>query len=479
MILNQVIVNMRTRENRFAYLINGKIEKIYVQQPQYKTTVGNIYLGQVTKVIPGMNAAFVEIGEGKGAYLPREKMISFVRDEGTLEEKKKKSVSSYIKQGERVLVQVIKDAAGPKGAKITGIIEISGDNLVYMPYGRYVAVSKKINSKAAQVNLRSFGDTIKSEKEGLIFRTSAANCSEADLIEELEILRRQYCDLEKKAMQKRVMLLQETNEFNKQLLYLFKQMKEGEVIVDRLEERKHWQELFPHLIFSFHQGNEDIFTHYQLDTEIEKALKRVVWLSNGAYLIIDQAEAATIIDVNTGKYEGKHQLEQTVFQTNMLAAKEVARQIALRDISGIILIDFIDMRKTEEKQIIDSMLKELKRDNRQSRVVGFTELGILQLTRKKTMKSLSETVQSKCMTCEGTGVVKSAESMAFQLERELWEYRNKDIALVEIQATEEVTKIFSGEGNVHKKRLEEALGITIKIEAAPFPKPDYFIRMVK
>lgn len=142
--LNQVIVNLKTRENRFVYLIDGKVEKIYVQQPQFKTTVGNIYLGQVTKVVPGMNAAFVEIGEGKGAYLPREKMASFVRNEGTLEEKKKKSVSSYVKQGERVLVQVMKDAAGPKGAKITGIIEMTGEHIVYMPYGRYVAVSKKL-----------------------------------------------------------------------------------------------------------------------------------------------------------------------------------------------------------------------------------------------------------------------------------------------------------------------------------------------
>lgn len=477
--LNQIIVSLKTRENRFAYLIDGKLEKIYVQQPQYKTIVGNIYLGKVTKVIPGMNAAFVEIGEGKGAYLPREKMISFVRDEGTLEEKKKKSVSSYIKQGERILVQVIKDAAGPKGAKITGIIEMSGEHLVYMPYGRYVAVSKKIHSIAAQKNLRSFGEGIKSEMEGLIFRTSAANSSQGDLIDELEILRQQYKDLEKKASQKKVVLLQENNELNKQLFYLFKQINEGEVIVDRLEEQKHWQELFPHLTISFHQGNEDLFSLYHLESEIEKALKRVVWLNNGAYLIIDQAEAATIIDVNTGKYEGKHQFEQTAFQTNMLAAIEVARQIRLRDISGIILIDFIDMKEVEEKQIIDVMVKELKTDNRQTKVVGFTSLGILQLTRKKTMKSLSETTHSKCLICEGTGVVKSPESMAFQLERELWEYKNKDIEVVDIQATEAVNKIFIGEENIHKKRLEEVLGFAIKIEIAEFSKPDYIIRKVK
>ncbi len=477
--LNQVIVNLKTRENRFVYLIDGKVEKIYVQQPQFKTTVGNIYLGQVTKVVPGMNAAFVEIGEGKGAYLPREKMASFVRNEGTLEEKKKKSVSSYVKQGERVLVQVMKDAAGPKGAKITGIIEMTGEHIVYMPYGRYVAVSKKINSSTSQKHLRSFGIRIKSEAEGLIFRTSAANCSEEELIKELEVLRQEYKDLEQRATQKKIMLLQENNEFTKQLYYLFQQMKEGEVIVDRVEERKQWQTMFPHLTVSYHQGNEEIFSHYHVDTEIEKALKRIVWLSNGAYMIIDQAEAATIIDVNTGKYEGKHQLEHTVFQTNSLAAKEVARQIRLRDLSGIILIDFIDMKVEEEKKVIAIMEKELTADNRQSKVIGFTSLGILQVTRKKTMKSLSETVQSKCTVCEGTGLVKSAESMAFQLERELWEYRNRDIEVVEIKAAQDVHHFFIGEGSIHKKRLEEVLGFAIKIEVAEFPKPDYTIRMVK
>ena len=479
MTLNQLIVNRKTREQRFAYLVDGRLEKIYIQQPQYKSTVGNIYLGQVTKVIPGMNAAFVEIGEGKGAYLQREKMISFVTREGTVEEKKKQNVTSYIKQGERVLVQVIKDAAGTKGAKITGIIELSGNNLVYMPYGRYVAVSKKIHSQAIQKDLRSLGIRVKSEEEGLIFRTSASDCSEAELVAELDSLRQQYKKLEQHAKQKKVMLLHENNEFDKQLFYLFKQMRGGEVVVDTLEERSQWEKMFPHLAFTFHHSNKDVFSAYHLDGEIEKALKRIVWLKNGAYLIIDQAEEATIIDVNTGKYEGKHELERTVFQTNILAAKEAARQMKLRDISGIILIDFIDMKEAEEKKVMEEIEKELLTDNRQTKVVGFTSLGILQVTRKKTMKSLSETVNSKCAVCDGTGVVKSAESIAFQLERELWEYRSKDVVLVEIQATEDVQNIFSGEENRHIKRLEEVLGFTIKVVAMEFSKPNYFIRSVR
>lgn len=348
-----------------------------------------------------------------------------------------------------------------------------------MPYGRYVAVSKKIHSHTVQKELRSIGSRIKTDKEGLIFRTSAANCSEETVKEELEALRQEYKRLEQKASQKKIMLVYENDEFTKQLNVLFKQMKEGEVIVDSLEEQKKWQAMYPHLTVSFHRGNENLFSYYHVEREIDKALKRVVWLTNGSYLIVDQAEAATIIDVNTGKYEGKHQLEQTVFQTNILAAKEAARQIKLRDLSGIILIDFIDMKSEEEKKVLDILEKELQSDNRQSKVIGFTTLGILQLTRKKTMKSLSETLQSKCVICEGTGLVNSASSMAFQLERELWEYRHMDIELVEVIVSQDVHTLFTGVGNKHKKRLEEVLGFMIKMEIAEFPKPDYFIRMVK
>ena len=474
--MEKVIVNTKTREKRFAYLVNNKLEKIHIQQPQNKSMVGNIYLGRVTKVLPGMNAAFVEIGEEKGAYLQKEKMTSFVTDSTPIEEKKKKSVSSYIKQGEWVMVQVVKDATGTKGPKITGIIELGGKHIIYMPYGRYIAISKKLVPGIHKI-LRHIGNEMKTSEEGLIFRTSAGGdyTTFENLADDLIELRQQFSELQKKAMQKKVTLLKENDEFETELLKLLTKMDSGEVIVDELANKKIWEMQFPNLTFTFYQEKQDIFSAYHLENEVDKALKRIVWLKNGAYLIFDEAEGATIIDVNTGKFSGKSELERTTFQTNLLAAMEAAKQISIRNLSGMILIDFIDMKESEQTKIMEIMQGELHKDNRQSKVVGFTSLGILEITRKKTVNSLSETLQCECPICEGTGLVKSSESLAFTLERELWEYRHSDIEKVMISATSEVIKTFSGRDQMHRKQLEEVLGFSIQFNEIDYPKPYYSV----
>lgn len=475
--MKKVIVSTRTREKRFAYLIDQTVEKIHIEQPQSKSIVGNVYIGQVTKVIPGMNAVFVEIGEGKGAYLQKEKLASFVTDHASIENKRMKSVSSYIKQGERIMVQVVKDATATKGPKLTGIIELAGKHLVYMPYGRYMAVSKKLEAQT-QNDIRQIGQQLKKEEEGIIFRTSAATCSKEELAIDLEIVRTEFAELQKKLLQKKIMLIKENDEFLKELHKVLDHLEAGQIVVDQSSVQKEVQLKYPQLAISLHQGSEDIFSAYQMEGEVEKALKRIVWLKNGAYLIFDQAEGAMIIDVNTGKFEGKNRLEQTVLQTNELAAMEVARQIRLRDISGMILIDFIDMNQEEQKIIKELMRKELQKEERQTKVLNFTSLGILEITRKKTVNSLSETIYCKCPTCEGTGLVKSSDSIAFKLERELWEYRNQDIEQIEISATPDVIAIFCGREQIHQQRLQEVLGYSILFNEVHAPKPFYKIRYV-
>lgn len=478
-ILEQVIINVRNSEKRFAYLKGNKVEKLYVQPVQQESTVGNIYLGLVTKVIPGMNAAFVNIGEEKAGYLSKEKLLSYQLDSRAVAEKKNSSISSFVRQGERVLVQVVKDAAGSKGAKLTGILEMSSIHLVYMPFGRYIAVSKKLNDPAEEQKLRDLGKNLIEHDEGLIFRTSAAKCTEEVLQEELAALREVYKKLEKEAsLEKKVVKLKENNEFEKELHNILNRLSEGEVVVDSLEDKNQLAALYPRLTFSLHRNSEGIFAVYHIEKEIAKALKRVVWLENGAYLIIDQAEAATIIDVNTGKYEGKQSLEYTVLATNKLAAVEAIRQIKLRDLSGIILIDFIDMPAANQRKIQELLVEELKKDNKQTKLLGFTSLGIMQMTRKKTVKSLTETMQSTCNVCEGTGRVFRAESVAFQLERALWEYRHSDYERIEIEATKDVITIFSGEKNSHKLRMEEMLGMGIQFTEKKFAKPSYYIKYV-
>lgn len=477
--MEKMLVNMKSREKRFAYLFNNKLERLYIEQPQQKSAVGNIYVGIVTKVAPGMNAAFVDIGEVKNCYLPKDKLASYSADDSSFNEKKNRSISTYIKQGEKVLVQVVKDATGTKGPKLTGIVELQKDNLVYMPYGRYIAVSKKLADQKLQQQLRSVGKKLTAQSEGLIFRTSSANASEAELTAEVDNLRQKYTELLRQAATaKKPALLLANNDYERELFRILEKMESGEVFVDTQEEAKGWSSVFPKLTFHYYADNKNLFSFFAVEKGIEDALKRIVWLEKGAYLIIDETEAATIIDVNTGKYEGKHNLEQTAFDTNRYAALEAARQLKVRDLSGIILIDFIDMPKEHEKKIEEIMKKELQKDSRQTKVIGFTALGILQITRKKTVVPLSQAVKTKCPVCDGTGAVMSAESMAFKLERELWEYERSDHDLIEVEAQREVIKVFSGKDKQHLKRLEEILGIQITLLERDFAIPDYHIKYI-
>lgn len=477
--MEKMLVNMKSREKRFAYLFNNKLERLYIEQPQQKSAVGNIYVGIVTKVAPGMNAAFVDIGEVKNCYLPKDKLASYSADDSSFNEKKNRSISTYIKQGEKVLVQVVKDATGTKGPKLTGIVELQKDNLVYMPYGRYIAVSKKLADQKLQQQLRSVGKKLTAQSEGLIFRTSAANASEAELTAEVDELRQKYTELLRQAATaKKPALLLANNDYERELFRILEKMESGEVFVDTQEEAKGWSSVFPKLTFHYYADNKNLFSFFTVEKDIEDALKRIVWLEKGAYLIIDETEAATIIDVNTGKYEGKHNLEQTAFDTNRYAAIEAARQLKVSDLSGIILIDFIDMPKEHERKIEEIMKKELQKDSRQTKVIGFTALGILQITRKKTVVPLSQAVKTKCPVCDGTGAVMSAESMAFKLERELWEYERSDHDLIEVEAQREVIKVFSGKDKQHLKRLEEILGMQITLHERDFAIPDFHIKYI-
>jgi ribonuclease G len=478
-ILKQLIINYITREKRFALLHNQKVEKLQIKQPKQTSLVGNVYLGIVTKVLPGMNAAFVDYGGEKNGFIHRDELASFVLSEERKEEKERKSISSFAHQGERLIVQVEKDETGTKGARLTGIVELSGRNLVYMPKGKYVAVSKKIEQDQARENWRQFGYRIKTTEEGFIFRTSCELSSEEEIQREAMELRQLSSEIETKAKSvKKPGLLFETDHYMNDILEVIKPIShEVQVIADDRELIEKLKGFYPEATFSLYREKENIFSYYHLDGEVEKALKRIVWLSNGAYLVIDEVEALTIIDVNTGKFSGKQSLADTVFKTNLLAAEESARQIRLRDLAGMILIDFIDMkRESERNDIIRAMEKELQKDGRQTKIIGFTSLGILQLTRKKTKVSLSESLLERCSVCEGTGKILSTESAAFHLERELYEYRYRDLEKVVVECTENVQRVFCGEQQIHQKQLEEILGFIIQFEIQDGEKPYYHIK---
>lgn len=475
--MDKLVVNYVPRERRFACIKNNRVEQLVIDQPKQRSLAGNIYLGTVAKVMPGLNAAFVEIGEEKSGFLHRDKLAAYVQSNEDKLVKDKRSISSYVHQGEKLLVQVEKDATGTKGPRLSGLIEFPGDSLIYMPYGRYVAVSKKIEDAAAREKWRQFGYRLKEENEGLIFRTSCENKQVDELIAELEQLRMEYRKLLRNAEAlKKPGKVFEEDTFEENILDEIKKMEDGEVIVDDLHLKNRLQKNST-LPISLYAGKENIFSAYKVEAEIEKALKRLVWLENGAYLIFDEAEALTVIDVNTGKFTGKQNCRDTVLKTNEWAAEEAARQIRLRDIGGMILIDFIDMKEeADRRHILSKMEAELGKDERRTNLVGFTPLGILQLTRKKTKPAITETLTERCQVCEGTGWVLSAETFAFRLERELWEHRGQDHQAVLVEATPEVAGIFSGEYGIHKKRMEDTVGFEIIFSLKESCKSYYKLR---
>ncbi|WP_349293066.1 Rne/Rng family ribonuclease [Cytobacillus spongiae] len=476
--LKKLIINYLGREKRYALVDGKKIEKLIIEQPKHQSDVGSIYLGTITKVLPGMNAAFVDLGEDRNGYLHRDKLPAFVLSPLEQKVKDQKGISSFVHQGEKLLVQVEKDATFGKGPRLSGLIELTGEALIYMPHGKYVAVSKKIADQTVREEFRQLGYQLKDEAEGLIFRTNVKEKTMAELREELDQLREQYEDISRKGERlKKPSLIKRTDLFMDEILFEIEKNSSIEVLVDDLELKHVLESFYKENKISFYQGKENIFTAHQIQSEVEKALKRIVWLENGAYIIIEETEALTIIDVNTGKFSGKSDRSQTVRQTNQWAAAEIGRQIRLRDLAGIILIDFIDMKDdSDRKEVMHALEKELKKDHRQSRIIGFTSLGILQLTRKKTKVSLQESLTTRCQTCEGTGRVLSAETVAFQLERELWEYKTSDYEAVQVELSESVQSIFSGEDHVHLKRLEEALSFKILFVTRQSPKPFFHIR---
>lgn len=477
--MKTIIINYSLTEKRFAVMNGTRIEKIHIHQPQHESRVGHIYLGTVTKVLPGMNAVFVDIGEEKNGFLHRDKLPSFQASTEPFSARKNKPVSAFTFQGEKLIVQVEKDETGDKGPRLTGLFELNGEHLVYLPNEKTVSVSKKIADNSERQAWLKFGSEQRSGNEGFVFRTAVEGQEQATILTEIEALRNKYKDLVKMAEQrKKSGLLLKKNQYLELIKTECNGMKIGEIWVDDLQIKQELEKFASaDLSVSFYQGKDNIFSSFHIEQELEQALKRKVELTNGAYLVIDETEALTIIDVNTGKFSGKTKREETVLKTNLAAAAEVAKQLRLRDIGGMILIDFIDMKSEMERHMVQRKIEtELAKDEKQTKVIGFTELGILQLTRKKTKQALSEALTVSCPACQGTGKVLSPETIAFRLERELWEQRYSDYDAVWVETTEEVRAVFAGEKDVHLQRFQELLGLKVLITVTEGVKPFYHVR---
>ncbi|WP_110927081.1 Rne/Rng family ribonuclease [Bacillus massiliglaciei] len=458
--MKRIIASLSSREKRYAVMERNQLVKLEMMPPGQESEVGNIYLGKVSRVLPGMDAAFIDYGAEKHGFLHRDELPSFQLDKSP--DKKNRPIGQYLHQGEKLMVQVKRDETGTKGAKLSGLIELTSESLVYLYGTGYVGVSKKFNSPRMQKKWRETAFLHKKEGEGFIIRTSMENRTETEFGEMLESLRNRMKELERKAaaMKKVPGLLYKRDSFLESLTEEIMRGDEGELAVDdfaafqylsKAAENSGWR-------ITHESGPKDIFSVYQLDAAVETAMKRDVQLEKGAYLIIEETEAFTVIDVNSGKFTGKMEKEATIYQTNLLAAKEAARQIRLRNIGGIILIDFINMEDPKHRSQIAETIKEaVSPDEMPVQVLGFTELGILQLTRKKGKPSLRETLTSPCPVCGGEGAVESPEASAFRLERELLERRLTDEEAVWVETNQDVARALLGENERHRDALEKMI----------------------
>ncbi|WP_335869386.1 Rne/Rng family ribonuclease [Bacillus sp. 2205SS5-2] len=477
-IIQHLLINAKAREKRWALIEDGNLFDWGFNRDEEQSLVGHIYYGIVTKVVPGLNAAFIDFGGNKQGFLYRDETIAYVQSTLSDREKKALTIGKCVHQGEKVIVQVKKDGTETKGPKLSMIVEWSGEKAVYMPHGRYIAVSKK-GSNVEREDWREKAESWKSEEEGMIIRTGAFNVSEDLVLEELTVLKAQSQQaVANLSTKKPPILLYKQDVFMRSIIEMIRKHPGVHVICDdqMLLNKLKNKDLLSSCTYEWYQGNENIFATFGIESDLLKLLKKIVWLENGAYIIIEKTEAMTIIDVNTGKFTGKDGLANTVFKTNKWAAKEIAKQILLRNLSGIILIDFIDMKDENQRSEISKTLKiALVQDPLHTRIIGFTELGILQLTRKKTSQDIGDSYTSTCPTCTGMGVIVSAETVAYRMERELWEYERNESTTIKVETTKEVKKFFCGEKDAHLHRIQGSLGKKVVFSLVESDVPAYSI----
>jgi len=471
--MKRLLINARESEKRMALIEDKQIQRLYIEQPEQQSLLGNIYFGIVEKIMPSMDAAFINIGKGKKGYLQLSQAPANIENKDNAN----KSLSK-VNQSDKMMVQVIKDETDTKYYRLTKNIELSDEMIVYMPYGHYVATSKKLPNEVRN-QLKIWAFETKKEAEGILFRTRAEKLTKEAFVTRLNQLRAEFQQLEKRSYHlKAPAPIVEKNLFFEEIKKIYDKEEFTEIICDDSNLLRQLEADWENRCqLTFYNEKENIFSHFMLDDQLERLHKKVVWLNNGANIVIEENEAFTVIDVNTAKSPSYKLKRDTIMTTNRLAAKEIARQVRLRNIGGNILIDFINMRDEKDRKAIIELLKaEFVRDYERTIIYGFTALGILEMSRKRTKSSLLNQMTVPCATCYGTGFVESAATIAFHLERELWAFKNKDFSEVVIEATEDVIDYFRGEYKHHLESLENTLHFLIKFEQMEFHKPHYHIK---
>ena len=415
--MKRILIDVHPGSTKVCIVKDNLLEEFWVERKSINKLVGNIYKGKVMNVLPGMQAAFVNIGLERNAFLyAGDIVIDGEKLEGA------EQLKINLRAGDSVLCQVEKDQFGTKGARITTNITLPGRVLVYMPQIDYVGVSHKITDEKTKERLVKLAEEIKPEGCGVILRTQAQFCDEDELRAEMKELVSLWEKIKEDTLKKPAgtLVYKEQDLAIRAVRDMLADV--DEVVINDEKLYKEFKKSFPYVeklrpdIFKFYNGAKDLLQNYELSEQIDALLKRKVVLKNGAYLIIDRTEALTVIDVNTGKFVGNKNLEETVFETNKIAAVEIARQLRLRNIGGIVVIDFIDMEEPEHREkVLEVLGKELEKDRVKTSLVGLTALGLVELTRKKTRSMIETVMLQPCPYCNGDGYVYGDEHMIMKI----------------------------------------------------------------
>lgn len=392
--MKQMIVHCEHNKSQVAIVEDKQVVEYYVEHPQTKQLVGNMYVGRVVNVLPGMQAAFVDIGQGKNAFLYIDDVLHPHLDK---QPKVKPSIAELLKPGQTIVVQVMKEPFGGKGARVTTHFSLPGRWLVYMPNADYVGVSRKIESESERTRLKHIGDDMRLPGEGIILRTVADGETREALENDLKFLREVWDGIVAKQHASPA-----PSEIHRDLDMMHRLVRDvftrntDEIIIDDASKGEELSRLIGiiapdlHERVKVHRGGTPLYRQYHVQEQLDQAFQQRIRLASGGYIVIDPTEALTVIDVNTGKFIGSTDLEETVFQTNLEAAEQIPRLLRLRDIGGIIIVDFIDMQtERHRQQIVDRLEQGMKKDRTKNAVVGWTKLGLLEITRKKVRESVA------------------------------------------------------------------------------------------
>jgi ribonuclease G len=478
----EILINVTPVETRVALVENGMLQEAYIERTSRKGIVGNIYKGKVVRVLPGMEAAFVDIGLERAAFIHASDVVpASQEDEETPSPRVVPDIRSLLREGQSLVVQVTKDPIGTKGARLTTQLSIPSRFLVFMPGVSHIGVSQRIEDEEERARLKNLLEQAAAEDEtasgGYIIRTAAEGASDDDVVADMAYLHRVS-----RSVQERIEKASAPSVVYKDLPLFIRTVRDlirpqtEKIRIDSRESHERVMEFVREFVTEFadrveyYPGERPIFDLYSVEDEIQKALSRKVQLKSGGYVIIDQTEAMTTIDINTGAFVGHRNLEETIFKTNLEAARAISRQLRLRNLGGIIIIDFIDMVDPEHQRQVHRMLeKMLERDHAKTKITGVSELGLVEMTRKRTIESLGQILCEPCPICDGRGFLKTGETVCYEIFREIMRVnRAYDADSYLVMASQAVVDRLLDEESDNVADLETFIGKTIRFQVEPF-----------